>query len=139
MDQKKKLVAEVNNVGITVDLWTNKVNSKSYVGITSHYLDRKCNTLNRIDLGIVPIFDKKTHTNIKSIVMNELDLIYEKETNFIFTTDNGTNVCKAFADYSHIRCAAHNINIILKTAFKNTLSSSEKKIMMTNLTVIEKY
>lgn len=112
----------ISKVSVTIDLWKNKNTNRNYIGITTHNLELNTGKINKTELGLIVLKGKCSHDIIKKNTFEKLMEFFNEQTKFIFTTDNGSNLIKAFGNdrYSHVTCAAHNLNIILKTAIKQS-------------------
>ena len=105
----KELSKKVSNVieaSVCVDIWTEKVNSNSYLGVTATYIDETeyienfksvpFIKLNNITCGVSLMEGKKEHNYCHNLTFEMLNLMFKPSTNFSFTTDKGGNLVKAF-------------------------------------------
>eukprot|EP01028_Stygiella_incarcerata_P001663 TRINITY_DN129_c0_g1_i10.p1 TRINITY_DN129_c0_g1~~TRINITY_DN129_c0_g1_i10.p1 ORF type:complete len:585 (+),score=171.21 TRINITY_DN129_c0_g1_i10:668-2422(+) len=108
---------------LTVDGWSSKVNRKSYLGVTAHYVDVNSCALVSVPLGI-KLFDGVSHNggNLLSCLMT---MLKEKDidTSLVvqMVTDNGANVVRMSRLFFSAtrnslyanphRCAAHGIQL----------------------------
>ena len=102
-------------VGVSVDLWTDSIN-RNFIGVVSYFISDDFE-FKKIVPGISLIEGTKTGKVVYEYTNLLLNLAYEKDqkTIFKFTTDNGSNMVKAFENTVRIRCINHSINLILKS------------------------
>ncbi|XP_015795478.1 zinc finger BED domain-containing protein 4-like isoform X1 [Tetranychus urticae] len=120
---KKELVTThlktINYISITTDLWTDGYNSKSYIGVTGHFIDNyRCTSL------CLAVKDMEVAHTTNNIVTNILEILcdFEIPTDKLTTivTDGAANVTSATKQIVNdpIWCVAHRLNLIVN----NTIS-----------------
>ena len=72
LDKVLKINKNITNVSFTLDVWKEKSNSRSYLGIAAQFLDDNLN-MKCINPGIFHIESPKTHLKIQSITNGRYD------------------------------------------------------------------
>ena len=118
----------IDTFGITLDYWTCKETSDSYLTASLHYY---YNTkLEWVVLGTREFKEIKTGENTRQWISN---IIYEfkideDKINLIFVTDNGTNLVKGFRNDTHLRCACHCLNLAIEYGLSKSSEQLTKMI-----------
>lgn len=112
-------------------MWTETKKQRNFMAFTIHYIDSTWQLHCRILCTIEFLnFDeeenpvKKTAANILRTLQNKFvdlqlpDTVLSKLT---FTTDQGSNIKKALAQYTRVNCIAHVLNLILTHTFKKAV------------------
>ncbi|XP_011858288.1 PREDICTED: zinc finger BED domain-containing protein 1-like [Vollenhovia emeryi] len=111
----KERLSTIESLSLTTDIWTEPLNSKSYLGLTAHYLfANKCKS---ITIGVQELDERHTSNNLKDWLLNLLDEWRIKRENIVaMISDNGANIKKAIIDIfgadKHIPCFAHTLNLV---------------------------
>lgn len=102
---------------ITADIWTNIVNTTSYLGMTVHFLNTSKLSLENVTIGILELADSHTSQHISEWFEKLLkDWGISKEQVLTVVTDNGSNILnavkKTFGKEKHLPCFAHTLNLV---------------------------
>jgi len=127
-EARKKLVStlkaklEAGEVSTTTDLWTDSYTKRHYITLTVHFLNELWEMQNHVlftkgfpDVG-------ETAENILRCLKENVEAVGispEQLTKITFVTDGGANIVKALSigDIEREYCAAHCLNIVLKSTF----------------------
>jgi len=108
-DLKSRLEGQL--VSLTTDCWTSR-STQNYLGITVHWIDRTNFHLHSSPLDVIPFPESHTAVNLSNTLLHVID---EWDLNVqAMTTDNAINIVSAMArmpQFTHIRCAAHTIQL----------------------------
>lgn len=121
VDVKSKLKT-ADSVCLTTDIWKDTSNSRSYLGITAHYIvdDHLESTI----LSVTYLKDRHTGENLKAHIEETLK---QWEIQLIqltaIVTDGADNICNAAkgivkSDYRHLWCCAHRLNLVVTAALE---------------------
>jgi len=115
----------VESITLTTDIWTDTINTKSYLGITVHFLSFCKLNLESVVLGVLELDERHTSENIaKWLDSAPQEWGIEKRQIFLVVTDNGVNIKSAvsecFGKDKHLPCFAHTINLVVQNALDNT-------------------
>lgn len=122
----KSQLLQINRFSLTMDIWTETMNERSYLGVTLHYLEST--ELKTIDLAVSALETNHTGENISQALENVLEKWeIPKEKIVLVVTDNGANMIAASAIFfgkknypnKHIGCFAHTINLIVAASLKH--------------------
>ncbi|XP_015786600.1 zinc finger BED domain-containing protein 1-like [Tetranychus urticae] len=135
---KKELVVThlktIEMFSLTSDIWTDQMNSRSYIGLTLHYLDGY--EQKSICIGARNFDESHTAINIADIItsiLSDYDIPMEKVISF--TTDSASNMIAAVNHLSipHVKCVAHRINLLVLDSMEESeslqLTSKVKNIV----------
>lgn len=107
---------------ITTDIWTDTHTTKSYLGVTCHFLDLALpEKLQSIDLAVY-VMDKRHNSGYISACFEEVlkEWAIPKEHVIMVVSDHAPNMVKAvvdtFTEDKHIGCVAHAVNLVAKKA-----------------------
>lgn len=121
---------------VTADIWTEVLNTVSYLGMTVHYVFE--NELRATTIVVTEMTERHTSEVIgrwmKTILKN---WHINDEKIVIVVTDNGSNIKKvvkdAFGSARHIGCFAHSINLVAQDTMNfedaTSLCAKVKKIV----------
>lgn len=112
----KEQLSNIDNIALTTDIWTDTLNTKSYLGITAHY-HVNCNKIT-VMIGVTELNDKHTSENLKKWL---LEIIQEWNITLrsivVVVSDNASNIKKAivdaFSEEKYLGCYAHTLNLVL--------------------------
>ncbi|XP_066588078.1 E3 SUMO-protein ligase ZBED1-like [Prorops nasuta] len=134
---KKVKLESIDFFSITSDIWTDTLNTVSYIGITIHYEYES--EINSTMIGVTELHERHTSDVlgrwIKQII-EDWHILSEKVVAFI--TDIATNIKKAikdtFGEKKHIACLAHSVNLVAENILKSpeamALCAKIKKIVI---------
>ncbi|KAL4123342.1 hypothetical protein QTP88_015539 [Uroleucon formosanum] len=120
----KTKLSQIEFLTITTDIWTDTVNTKSYLGMTVHFLNISNVALDSVTIGVLELSASHTANNI-SIWFEQLIEEWGIKKNQVFTvvTDNGANILsavkKTFSQEKHLPCFAHTLNLVSERALEN--------------------
>lgn len=105
------------SISLTMDIWSDQMSMRSYLGITAHFLLEQ--EMSSLTIGAMQLSER--HTGPYLSEMLEIccsDWNIDKMT----LTDNGTNIKKAaeitFGPKIQLPCFAHTINLIARSAIQ---------------------
>ncbi|CAG9862308.1 unnamed protein product [Phyllotreta striolata] len=119
----KRLIESVKYFTITTDIWTADMQTKSFMGVTLHFIKnlKMCSAT----LGVTELTEAHTSAYIVTQLetnLNEWNIGTDRLVAAV--TDNGANMVKACQDFlgksKHVPCFAHTINLVCEQALKNT-------------------
>lgn len=120
----KSKLGLVDYLTLTSDIWTDTLNTTSFLGMTAHFLSLNKVTLDSVTIGVLELSASHTAENI-SIWFEHLLVQWGIKNSQIFTivTDNGANILsavnKTFTPDKHLPCFAHTLNLVSKRALAN--------------------
>lgn len=113
----KSKLAEIEVVTLTTDIWTDTINTKSYLGVTCHFFDFDKLSLKSIILKVHLLDENHTSEYIGQClrqILIEWAIPLDKVTAVV--TDNGNNIVKAVSDLftknKHLPCFAHTLDLV---------------------------
>lgn len=121
---------------VTADIWTDVLNTVSYLGMTVHYIFE--NELRATTIGVTEMTERHTSEVIgRWMKINLKNWHIDDEKIVIVVTDNGSNIKKAvkdaFGSTRHIGCFAHSINLVAQDTMNfddaTSLCAKVKKIV----------
>lgn len=120
----KNQFPNIKNLCLTTDIWTDTLNTKSFLGLTAHYILKE--TYKSITIGVTELNDHHTSENIKMWLLNIIrDWNINEESIIIVVSDNAANIKKAITDAfgteKHLPCFAHTLNLIPSTIIKEDI------------------
>ncbi|XP_011685066.1 PREDICTED: zinc finger BED domain-containing protein 1-like [Wasmannia auropunctata] len=112
---EKQKLEKIDYFSVTADIWTDVLNTISYLGITIHYAFE--GELQATTIGVKEMTERHTSEVIgrwMKMILEDWNIDDEK---IVFVvTDNGANIKKAvrdtFGSNRHIACFAHSINLV---------------------------
>jgi hypothetical protein len=118
----RNLIDSVQNITLTTDAWTDILNSKSYLGVTMHFIQNL--QLVSVVLDVHPLSERHTADYLRETITK-----IQKSWNIsnskvvCIVTDGGANIVKAsndlFGEIRHLHCFAHKLNLIPQRAISN--------------------
>lgn len=112
-------ISEARNYTLTTDVWTDSNTSKSYLGLTVHYLWEK--KIESGTFGVEPLTESHTSAYLSERIAKvclEWNIDLTKVNTVV--SDNAENIVKAIKDLfgasKHIPCFAHTLNLIPQAA-----------------------
>ncbi|CAH1106559.1 unnamed protein product [Psylliodes chrysocephalus] len=119
----KQILNNVQSITITTDTWTADMQTKSFLGITIHFIcDLK---LISCTIGVTELTESHTAAYIGSQLIEILNTWgINLEIVVAVVTDNAANIVKAvhdkFGKVKHVPCFAHTLNLLCENSIKNT-------------------
>lgn len=119
----KTKLNQIEWMSLTSDIWTDVLNTKSYICLTAHYV--KDLSMESIIFAVKPLEIDHTSENIKMIIEDILlDWNLNKEKIVCTVTDGAASIVKAFHDMfgknKHLHCFAHLLNLMVSDSFANS-------------------
>jgi len=120
--QLKTDFLNIEHFVLTTDIWTDTLNTKSFLGLTVHYTNSNFQ-FQSVAIGVRAL--EKNHTSeylseILNVLCDEWAIDKDKVTAVV--TDNGANIVKtiinSFGLRKHLPCFAHTINLIVTDSIK---------------------
>jgi hypothetical protein len=88
--QIKNKLSLIQSVTLTTDIWTDTLNTKSFLGMTVHYLSMSKLELESATLGVLELDERHTSDNIVGWIKDLLNRWgIEKNQVFLVVTDSG--------------------------------------------------
>lgn len=118
----KEQLSKVEHIALTTDIWTDILNTKSYIGVTAHYHENCSQKI--VTIGVTELSDRHTSENIKEWLLE----IVEKwnipmQSIVVVVSDNAANMKKAtvdaFGEEKHLGCYAHALNLVPAKIIEN--------------------
>ncbi|XP_077270860.1 zinc finger BED domain-containing protein 4-like [Temnothorax americanus] len=121
----KTMLSKVKHLCLTTDIWTEPFNTRSYIGITVHYINFEAMRLECISLGIKELEKSHNAEYISTIISEVLDEWHiNADAVVAVVTDNASNMAKAIRDtfghQKHMGCFAHTLNLAVQDAIAAT-------------------
>ncbi|RWS18152.1 zinc finger BED domain-containing protein 1-like protein, partial [Leptotrombidium deliense] len=106
----QKEILDIKSIALTIDHWTHDATKTKYLGLCMHYIkDKKmiCRVISTEEVD-----NKQADTTIIQFdeIMSQFDLNIKEKA---IVSDNARDLSAAFRQYPKIKCAAHNINLVL--------------------------
>lgn len=121
----KDLLSKVHHVSLTSDICTIMNSTRSFLVITSHFINPETSILESICLKAIQLTERHTGENIVKEFYNvceEFSIYLSKIV--CITTDGASNMQKAVELFSNsskwIKCFAHVTNLVVQNSLKST-------------------
>lgn len=118
-DQVKRRIAEAPNICLTMDVWTETMSERSFLGVTVHFLEGT--NFVSFEISTKALSSRHTADNLKEEISEILTKwgVEEAKISSIIT-DNGANIVAAvkrlFLDNNvQLPCFAHTLNLVLQS------------------------
>lgn len=115
----RQKIQTLSSYTITTDIWTETMQSKSYIGLTLHFVDYF--KIDSVTLGVTELCQPHTGKYLQEVltaIMEDWHIITEHVSAII--TDGAANIGNAvesiFGKKIHLHCFAHQINLIAERA-----------------------
>ncbi|CAI6358828.1 unnamed protein product [Macrosiphum euphorbiae] len=109
---------------LTSDIWTDTLNTTSFLGMTVHFLSLNKVVLDSVTIGVLELSVSHKAENISTWF--EYLLVQwgiKKSQIFTVVTDNGSNILsavnKTFTPEKYLPCFAHTLNLVSERALTN--------------------
>lgn len=112
----KTEIAKLQSYSITTDIWTDSQQSRSFLGLTFHFLNSS-NKITCFNMGVIQLYERHTSDYLVS-ELNELFAAWgiKKDSVTVAVSDGALNITKAletiFDKPRHLHCFAHQINLV---------------------------
>ncbi|XP_066590570.1 E3 SUMO-protein ligase ZBED1-like [Prorops nasuta] len=111
----RERLSSLEHICLSTDIWTDTINTKSYIGITVHYVWGE--TLKSATFSIMDLSERHTAQNIGEWILEILEIWHiNKETIVAIVSDNASNMTKAikntFGEHRFLSCFAHSLNLV---------------------------
>lgn len=112
---EKEKILNAHYITLTCDVWTDTLNTVSYLGVTSHFLNDE--KLHSVTIGVTELSDKHT-ADYLGMWLSDICKEWKISEDKVFTvvTDGGANIVKAvcvlFDKSKHLHCFAHMLNLV---------------------------
>lgn len=134
MDTKYTLISSdlknsFNNIDffcLTTDVWTDPFTNKSYMSLTSHYLDTDKITLQAVSLGLEKLKERHTSEYLGKVLSDICKTWNIPDDRILcIVTDNGCNIKHAihttFGYHRHLPCFAHCLNLVAQKSIASSV------------------
>ncbi|CAI6357783.1 unnamed protein product [Macrosiphum euphorbiae] len=120
----KSKLSLVDHLTLTSDIWTDTLNTKSFLGMTVHFLNLNKVALDSVTIGVLELSASHTADNISTWFEHLLaQWGIKKSQVFTVVTDSGANILsavnKTFTSDKHLPCFAHTLNLVSERALLN--------------------
>ncbi|XP_066590577.1 E3 SUMO-protein ligase ZBED1-like [Prorops nasuta] len=111
----KNELSQIKHLSLTTDIWTDPLNTKSYIGLTAHYI---LNNIHKtVTIGVTGLNERHTSENIETWLMSiTKEWRINKKNILVVVSDSGANIKRgiknAFGTEKHLSCFAHALNLI---------------------------
>lgn len=85
-DMIKTRFSNIKNLCITTDIWTDTLNTKSFLGFTAHYISKEI--YESVIIGVTELNDRHTSENIKMWLLNMIHEWNINIKNIVVVSDN---------------------------------------------------
>lgn len=113
----KSRLSNVEYMTITADIWTDIINTTSFLGMTVHFLSMSKDSLDSVTIGVLELADSHNANNICEWfeqILKEWGI--QKHQVLTVVTDSGANILsavkKTFGNDHHLPCFAHTLNLV---------------------------
>lgn len=130
MQQKYELLSNImkdklntiDHLCLTTDIWTDTLNTKSYLGVTAHFTSG--GKLLSIAIGVTELTERHISEYLGQWLLHICIEWHIKTNNIVaIVTDNAPNIVKAINDTfgkgKHLPCFAHTLNLVATTLLKD--------------------
>ncbi|CAH1997741.1 unnamed protein product [Acanthoscelides obtectus] len=135
----REKLSKTKNITLTMDVWTDTMQTRSFLGLTVHYCSDNEIELASSTLGVIELQERHTGQYLADELVNIYRMWNIKKENIsAIVTDSGANILKAvelgFGKKYSIPCFAHLINLVAEksvsdVAYLSTLISKLKTIV----------
>lgn len=111
----KTQLSEVKHLSLTTDIWTETLNTKSFLGLTVHFLIEEQHK--SVTIGVVEMTERHQSEYLKNWLLSLIDKWnIDLENILVVVSDNAANIKKAIIDAfgadKHLPCFAHTLNLV---------------------------
>ncbi|XP_011860347.1 PREDICTED: zinc finger BED domain-containing protein 4-like [Vollenhovia emeryi] len=123
------------HISLTSDLWTDVLNTVSYLEMTAHYAFE--DELRSTTIGVTEVTERHTAEVLGRWIENIMDdWNIDKDNVVVMVTDNGSNIVKAVHDTlgsnKHLPCFAHTLNLVAT----HTMDFDDATVLVTKIKTI---
>lgn len=129
----KNQFSAIEHLSLTTDIWTDTLNVKSFLGVTSHFIFN--NKHKSITVGVTELDERHTSQYLETWLIKIVeDWKINKDSIVVVVSDSGANIKKAIKDAfgvdKHLSCFAHTLNLVPSTILEsdNNVNSVRKKV-----------
>ncbi|CAH1112335.1 unnamed protein product [Psylliodes chrysocephalus] len=135
----KEIIKNVTNISLRTDVWTDTLNTRSFLGLTCHFIHG--NDLKSVSISVTELNQSHTSNYLESVLKSLCDTWGINDHKIVaIVTDNVANikkaVIKAFGKTKHLPCFGHTINLVAAKPFD---SSTDIKEFVTQIKDIVRY
>ncbi|RVE41198.1 hypothetical protein evm_014154 [Chilo suppressalis] len=131
--QFREKLLEVESICLTTDIWTDTHNTRSYMGLTGHFIHES--ELISINFGVSHLTEPHNSDYLCQILIKMTEkwgITPEKVAAVV--TDNGANIVKAvtiaFGKQKHLWCFAHTLNLVAQKPFEEKAGIENAKQLL---------
>lgn len=112
----REQLSKVKSLSLTTDIWTETLNTKSFLGLTAHFLVEE--QYKSVTIGIVEMTKRHQSEYLKNCLLRLIDeWNIHIESILVVVSNNAANIKKAIVDAfgidKHLPCFAHTLNLVL--------------------------
>lgn len=111
----KEILRQTVNITLTADVWTETMSTKSFLGLTGHYVLE--NKFHSVTIGVIELDQSHTAQYLGERILSICEdwYIFPSKVTAV-VTDNGANIVKAVSDVfgknKHLPCFAHTLDLV---------------------------
>lgn len=118
----KQQLSLIGCLSLTTDIWTDTLNVKSHLGLTSHFTLHDQHK--SITIGVIELEERHTSEYLAEWLAKTMeDWKINKNSIVVAVSDNAANIKKAikdaFGDDKHLACFAHTLNLVPSNVIKS--------------------
>lgn len=120
----KSKLSNVEYITLTADIWTDIINTTSFLGMTAHFLNNSKLDLESVTIGVLELAENHTSDHISEWFEKQLDEWgVQKHKVVTVVTDSGANILSAvkntFGVDKHLPCFAHTLNLVTQRSLND--------------------
>jgi len=136
----KEKIKQIDALSLTTDIWTDTLNTRSYLGLTGHFIDE--GKLLSITFGVTEErYNAEYLATVFQNMCSDSNITSEKISAVV--TDNASNIVKTVEDLygkkRHLSCFAHTLNLVASKLFDEKDGLNDVKALVASVKTIVKH